>query len=186
MLCKKSLTFSLRHSFLLQRTPDDHRNCITFQGSIDLILKSTCFSCILCDQISAVILSEHCSIQLSGKRPLHSYQMFSLKSQLCTGFHHIGQRKDSCIKTVLIILHACEAGQFLASCCQQYISLGLIQIICSSLNTVHIYCSVLMFSCFSQHPVICCPRIFTGCPDIYSHLSSIRMGSIQHHFRFLL
>ena len=24
------------------------------------------------------------------------------------------------------------------------------------------------------------------CPDIYSHLSSIRMGGIQHHFRFLL
>ena len=45
-LCKKSLTFSHRHAFLLQRTPDDHRNCITFQGSINLILKSPCFSCI--------------------------------------------------------------------------------------------------------------------------------------------
>ena len=183
MFCKKSLTFSHRHSFLLQRTPDDHRNCITFQSSINLILKSPCFSCILCDQISAVILSEHCSIQLSGKRPLHSYQMFSLKSQLCTGFHHIGQRKDSCIKTVLIILHACETGQFLASCCHQNLSL------CARQIRYRFFCRIdhdagwICRKRRPQQPKIRFSCFFTCRPDIFRHKIGIRMGCIDNHFR---
>ena len=112
--------------------------------------------------------------------------MFSLKTQFCTGLHHIRQGKNSGIKAFLIIFHPCKTCQFLAACCEQDIPLCLIQILGCRLNALHINSLILTTAGFTQHPSVKCLCFLTGCTDIYCYFRCIRMSRIQYHLRLLL
>ena len=181
-LWQHTFAFFYRNSLFLHRTANDHRNCATFCGSLNLFFKSACFSGIFCYQISAVILTQHGSIQFFRKRALHGNQIFALESQHATGFDHILNGKDSCKHSFLITRNFCISRKFLTARRKQNISRYMFQIIYCCLCIFYINC-IFVNASFTKDSHIrnCC--VFTGLTDIYCHFCRIWMCCIQNQFR---
>ena len=62
ILCQHMPALCHRKSLFLQRTSNNYRNSSAGKGRINFLLKASCFSGILCNQIFAVKLAQHGSI----------------------------------------------------------------------------------------------------------------------------
>ena len=180
--CQHASALSRRNPRITGRSSNDHRNCSAGNGRLDFFREAPGFAGILCNKITAVILSQHCPVHFLGKGSLHGNEIFPLKAQLPAGFYNRRKGQHSCKNPFLVVRNFCKCFQFLTSCGKKNFPLCFFQIPDSSLCAFYIN-RLLMLTVVSQHPYAGNFCIAAGCTDILRHLRRIGMSGIQYKLR---